>query len=503
MLKIVAFCIATVCYFDFAIANQRVDFVYRTNSERILYEGSMFIPIITAQNSLLFSDMRFISDFDKSDEFNFGLGARHYLKEFDLVFGAYYFHDYRNIGEIFQQNTMGVEVLGKSFETRANFYFPCASRSISSVTSAVSGMQPQVVYSLQEVMEGHDLELGFKLPLKNKELWLYGGYYSFESEQIYFKGKKVRAEFNFVATRPNEVMFSIGAEYDYNNDNSRGGVSFTFRAGLPLCKDKRVCRSDYRMIKPIARDVDVRVGEEKVVEDATVIITDRPKPVSEFDEIAYVTTEKGLYYAIEHNRSDKSRLIVMKNDIMAIRDINLLVEDCIVGNQVERLFIGKTSLREAYDSITDKNVYTPKLDVFDKDDNIYGINRRGLIAIYDSAEYDNVKFVQDQAGLLNAIEESDIVVVEENLALVEELDFDDHIILIGEGQLPIIDPDGKEHLLEFHNMPEISGLKFGGTMSESNYYDITFDGFKMSQEVSIDQADENRTMVLKVKNSIF
>src|SRR5690606_34194766 len=94
-------------------------------SQRSIGEMDAFIPVAQDDSSLLFLDFRGKFDDDASREGNFGLGYRH-IMDGSWIAGTYVFYDRRRteLGNLFNQATLGFELLGEDWDIRANGYLP-------------------------------------------------------------------------------------------------------------------------------------------------------------------------------------------------------------------------------------------------------------------------------------------------------------------------------------------------------------------------------------------
>lgn len=91
---------------------------------RALMSAEAFVPLLQLDQSLLFSDLRTYLH-DGQLGFNLGGGHRLYSGFFDKTFGIYGFFDNMNTGNrTISQVTGGFDILGSSWEARANLYYP-------------------------------------------------------------------------------------------------------------------------------------------------------------------------------------------------------------------------------------------------------------------------------------------------------------------------------------------------------------------------------------------
>lgn len=166
------------------------------------------------------------SDIDPG--FSFGLGARHYLSEWDAIVGANVFYDrYASTrGNYYDQLGVGLEVLSRWVDARFNYYLPESdphvidSRSVTSrsrarsvsygrpfatgysirqpvTTTTTTTTLSQLFERFEDSMEGYDAEVGFLTPWLDQYVALrwFIGYYGFNNSYGNdLEGVKARAE---------------------------------------------------------------------------------------------------------------------------------------------------------------------------------------------------------------------------------------------------------------------------------------------------------------------
>ena len=507
MLRSIVLGIATgLCCLDMAFANPRVDLVYRPSSKNILYESRAFLPISSTKNSILFADIRGVSDFDTSTEFNLGIGNREYLQDSDAVIGAYYFYDRRQQTERYEQSTIGGEILSKNFEVRANFYFPFKGE-YANLSVNQSGSQVQLNGVIKKSMGGKDAEVGFKLPISNKELWVYAGLYKFSanSEGVEatqsIQGKKIRAEFDFANSSPYGVTANISAEYDYNDNKDDRSSTFIFRLGLPFGLKEQKYRQDYRMIKPIVRDVDVRIDTAIINEEAKVKVGS-----IEFNEIKQVSTESELYAAVNRVDNNQKRLIVVNGNIFAARPLQILSNDMIIAGNEDIEFIGVTS-GIARKAAFNQNIRTPKLSYFGNSidsSKLSKLQSEKTKILYNNVEYDSIEFIKTEAELVAAAEKpNSILVLDNDISVGQAVPVKGNTIIIGKGQVVSKDSNGDTHITSFDNIRKITDISNNNwdywSYHAGQQKDFIIDGIEFNLS-SIIRAGDNK-FVFIAKNS--
>ncbi|CAM5381450.1 hypothetical protein AFEL58S_01731 [Afipia felis] len=95
-----------------------------------LGDAGLFAPLWQNQTALLFTDIRGRFDLQGGGEGNFGLGYRRMLSN-GWNLGVYGYYDVRRTGygNVFNQATLGAEMLSADWDLRANLYAPFGARS--------------------------------------------------------------------------------------------------------------------------------------------------------------------------------------------------------------------------------------------------------------------------------------------------------------------------------------------------------------------------------------
>ncbi len=260
----------------------RLTFEFRPDHERSLGRLDLLVPVWQNQNSLFFSDLRYIDTTGTGMEGNLGLGYRrlgHDLPLFggDWIGGGYAFFDRRKTGlsNYFSQVTAGAELFTDRTAFRINGYLPdktgvlvssggttfsTSGLSLSGTTVVSDGSGSQIV-TKEWALPGVDVEAGLRIgTLPNHDLWLYGGYFYFDrQETAKIEGPLVRLEYQM------RDLFSwagsqitLGAEVRDDDVNGTDGVVLV-RFSIPLgAGGKKVLHGlERRMTEFVQRDVDV------------------------------------------------------------------------------------------------------------------------------------------------------------------------------------------------------------------------------------------------------
>lgn len=257
-------------------------------TKRNIGEATLFVPVWQDERSMLFGDFRFKADDQNSHEGNFGLGFRNMFGD-GWNAGLYGFYDRRRSPNmnLFNQFTVGAELLGANFDFRVNTYWPFGStqQTVGAPTTApstatVSGTTlmvntPAVMQSYEYAMRGFDAEAGVRVPITPASspynLRFYAGGYRFDEASgtvPIVAGPRLRLEFTDyeVAGLWGGTRFTVSGEWQ--TDQVRGSQFFAgLRLRVPLQAESR--RSQFtmqerRMTDTIIRDVDIVSNTQSV-----------------------------------------------------------------------------------------------------------------------------------------------------------------------------------------------------------------------------------------------
>ncbi|HBA84261.1 MAG TPA: hypothetical protein DCZ95_09235 [Verrucomicrobia bacterium] len=201
--------------------------------------GDLLVPVWTFSSGLIFVNPRATRTDRSSEEYNLGLGYRYLLPRAPVILGANAYYDYRDTGEgSYNQGGLGLEVLSRWVDARANYYRPenqettvgsATEQNVERSSSSRSEwgnpfaedndiLQPlfterstrttttTLFYEqYQRAMEGCDGELGLRLPLplrpETLETRVFGGYYWFDADYgDNVEGFKARAELRLLSS---------------------------------------------------------------------------------------------------------------------------------------------------------------------------------------------------------------------------------------------------------------------------------------------------------------
>jgi hypothetical protein len=249
-----------------------VDLEAKPGSKRSLGEADLFLPLSQDARTLWFANIR--TRFDNRDgyEGNLGLGVRRMLEN-GWNLGAYAYADRRrsDLGNTYDQATVGLEALGRDFELRANVYTPVGTRARdigATSTASLSGASVQVSTAFREerALKGYDAEAGWRVPIwdaeAHRQLRIYLGGYRFADAGISVNGPRARVEFAVQDLPWFEGRSSLFVGAETQHDSARGTNNFAYvRLRIPLGKSggasPRLSAQERRMTAPVVRDIDI------------------------------------------------------------------------------------------------------------------------------------------------------------------------------------------------------------------------------------------------------
>ncbi|MBT5390437.1 MAG: hypothetical protein HOL16_07040 [Alphaproteobacteria bacterium] len=234
----------------------------KAGTQRNIGQVGLRMPLTQNNNSMLFTDFRFVADTKDEAEGNFGLGYR--FIQGDWIYGGYGFFDRRKsqFGKYFSQITVGAEALSTTWEGRLNGYIPLSSRKLVNTTRVETGETRFIGFNqfisiadentYDVPLGGGDAEVGYQLI---EGLRFYGGGYHFVGKDApSITGVRTRLTY--------DVTEWLRLEGDAQTDNIRNAVYFAgVRVTVPLgdVAKSKLTSVDRLMDRPIVRDVDIVV----------------------------------------------------------------------------------------------------------------------------------------------------------------------------------------------------------------------------------------------------
>lgn len=251
-----------------------IDLEAKPGSRRSLGEADLFVPLLQDARMLVFGNLRLRMDDHSGREGNLGLGVRQ-MTDSDFNLGGYVYLDRRRseMGNRFNQVTLGAEALGRDWDLRGNVYLPTGSRvrdlGLTGTSTAAQAGNTVVVTTLareERALKGFDVEVGYRVPLwaadADRQLRVYAGGYRFSDSVARVAGPRVRAELALydLPVLGHGAQLLLGAEFQ--KDSARRDHGFvSVRLRVPL-GGKEAARSaitfqERRMTAPVVRDVDI------------------------------------------------------------------------------------------------------------------------------------------------------------------------------------------------------------------------------------------------------
>lgn len=242
----------------------------RFDDNRMVAAAGMLIPFAQRADRLLFADARGRLNEQDAWEGDFGFGYRRLLSEGKALVGGYgYVDEARSeLGNGYQQVTVGLELHGERWSARGHSYFV----DDAGPDTLARGLEAPAATQISERgMDGWDVELGSRLPvaIRAHELWLYAAYYRFDAsgwEAV--EGPRLRLDWriplDWVATGAR-----LGLGLQWQRDDLRGEQEFaSIRFQLPMSGRVSGMRSTMpfshwsrsRMAEPPERGMDVVTG---------------------------------------------------------------------------------------------------------------------------------------------------------------------------------------------------------------------------------------------------
>ncbi|HET6423412.1 MAG TPA: inverse autotransporter beta domain-containing protein [Planctomycetaceae bacterium] len=236
------------------------------------------MPYFFLEDGMFFGDARgFRSDRDGWGA-NVGLGYRHYVRQWDRIFGANAYYDYDNTsGTLFRQFGFGLETLGSQWDSRLNAYFPVSNEQAllsrrflqSSIRFAGNQILYDQILTFGTQMRGLDHEVGVPLPGRfsvNHDVRMVAGWYHFDGPRVPnttgWKGRlqgeltpnvAMALEVTNDAVFDTNVVFSVALQYGgFREDTNRPKTQFS------------------RMTTPVQRQYTAVVSRTDVLETGIV-----------------------------------------------------------------------------------------------------------------------------------------------------------------------------------------------------------------------------------------
>ncbi|HRC27144.1 MAG TPA: inverse autotransporter beta domain-containing protein, partial [Alphaproteobacteria bacterium] len=267
------------------------DYVFRTHldgyiksgRERTLAGTELWIPLTWNGELLTFADARLVADDSEGREGNFGLGARLLPAGWPALVGGYAYYDRRRSesGSVFEQATLGAELLSSEWDLRANVYLALSDPSISEYSSLDTdfALRGRTIIATQTATEnivretplsGFDLEAGHKVSFLEGS-WMddtraYASWYHFDGDGVDpVDGYRIRLRTSLTD------WLQVGLEHQ--DDGLRGSDQFAeLRVRFPFGDTPRSHRPRglyKRLDERVVRDIDIVTASATATQSQT------------------------------------------------------------------------------------------------------------------------------------------------------------------------------------------------------------------------------------------
>ncbi len=238
------------------------------------------MPLYQGDRNILFFNPRYSATDLDAHEVNLGLGYRHLLFSDRAVLGLNAYYDTRKTGwdTYHDQWGIGAEVMTERVTGRLNGYFAISEPRVGGPIDpgSTTAFRDLGIYfvggRVEETLSGFDGEIGFKIPYLSKyvETWAYAGGYHFEGKYV----TPVDGFSSRIEVIPTDFL-RLG--FEYRNDNISGDQLYGEVAVAVPFSIENLVKGDNpfagigtrfggertlkeRLIEPVRRDVDVRIG---------------------------------------------------------------------------------------------------------------------------------------------------------------------------------------------------------------------------------------------------
>ena len=246
----------------------RAETNFRLGNQRSTAMLEAWMPVTQTTDSVLYADVRLMTDDSDNREGNLGIGYRAMTPDHDAVVGTHLWLDRRRTerGSIFHQVAAGMEIFTDDFEIRANAYQPF-SKTYRYNTPNTGQANPYLLNSgifydtngvlLEKPLRGADFEIG--LPIEGfpgDSLRIYGGGYAFTAQDVdAVYGPRAR----IAAGITPDIELGARLQHDHQR-GTQGFLEATFRFPMGAKPSARTgLRS--RLAESPERDIDIVSGD--------------------------------------------------------------------------------------------------------------------------------------------------------------------------------------------------------------------------------------------------
>lgn len=306
-------------HLDFGVGNQstygsRVDLggYYRNHSQSFGVLDIM-APLLQSPDSLMFADIRGLDQSASAYEGNFGIGFRQICPDQQYLYGAYAFYDRRHsdVGNFFNQATVGAELKNIVWSYGLNVYMPFGQKArVNHNFDDATLVAGNNAYSFNNILyrngkekalPGADAEIGYSLPNVAGFTGYLGGYYFKTADVPTISGPRVRVTYDLPGffSKDSTLLNHVTLEGMSQHDNVRGTQ---WAAGVRLSADfggkqqSSLTGLQRHMLDYIQRDFDVvSAGNTKTPKH--ILTNADGSPVT----VGIATDQASLANAIDNN----------------------------------------------------------------------------------------------------------------------------------------------------------------------------------------------------------
>ncbi len=211
---------------------------------------SVWWPFYSGDDSLFFSQVHSGYYRKRLVALSYGVGYRR-LQSCKWGWGVNAFADYSHSQTDinYYQGGVGVEAFGPCWIVRANGYIPRLRQHVIERRGEVVGTSVVTASLFENSYGGFDIEAGYSRPMCHGEVWLYAGYYYFDTNHFKaIQGPKVRGEYRlFDPMGLCGLEFAISGQWEYDRLHKNEGA-LILQLRVPFSYRKRYCRSTVRGI---------------------------------------------------------------------------------------------------------------------------------------------------------------------------------------------------------------------------------------------------------------
>ena len=347
--------------------SSKVQIESKVGNKRSIIRPSILVPVFQRSESLIHVTVIGMSDTMKALEGNFGLGARHILK--DNIIGVYGFYDVRNSSHnnIIHQLTIGGEWFKEFFEFRFNVYLPkkqsfkiSEARTLPHYYKSGSKVDIKLLSStkVEQALSGFDIDFGTQLP-SLPQLTVRLAYYNFSSSD-----KRIQTRNGIRGVLQYQLYDFLELDTEISYDNQRkivffGGLNIRYNFDK-YNRFNSLTRLEKKMTLIPIRDIDAVSGEGDLKDEIDTISIESGKG----ELIALVDTKNPSVIFIDAKTGKKldHGSAKVKRVLKQIENTDLSKQEKVkfVGVKGEKLLSSSKIAKNIGGKLTSKNQLTVK-----------------------------------------------------------------------------------------------------------------------------------------------